>query len=407
MLLRRFIRDCKGGVAPILALGIIPLVGAIGAAVDYGRANAARTAMQATLDATALLLSKEAQLSAATLEKKATNYFKANFDHPEVQNLAIAGSINSISGGSILSMSAIGSVKTMFMGVLGFQNVNIQVASAVSATADGLGCVLALDPHASAAMNGQGMTSVVLNNCSLYDNSDSPTAFTVGGSAQISALSVGVVGGISGGANVATTQGIKTGIGAVVDPYAADSFPPFYGCTQNNYSANQNATIDPGVYCGGIKVNAGATLTLNPGIYYLDGGDLTVNGGATLAGVGVTLVFSKKNKNTWANATLNGNATINLTAPTSGPTAGIVMFGDRGMPTGTTFKFNSGASQYLGGAIYLPTAAITFAGGSATSTSCTQIIGNTIAFVGSSSVAINCSSYATKPFSPNVIKIVS
>jgi Flp pilus assembly protein TadG len=38
----RFFRDRKGGVAPLLALGIIPLVGAIGAAVDYSRANAVR-----------------------------------------------------------------------------------------------------------------------------------------------------------------------------------------------------------------------------------------------------------------------------------------------------------------------------------------------------------------------------
>ena len=45
-------------------------------------------------------------------------------------------------------------------------------------------------------------------------------------------------------------------------------------------------TINPGVYCNGISVHAGATLTLNPGIYYLDQGSLSVNGGATLTGVG-------------------------------------------------------------------------------------------------------------------------
>ena len=44
----------------MLALGIIPLMGAVGAAVDYSRANSARTAMQAALDATALMLAKNA-----------------------------------------------------------------------------------------------------------------------------------------------------------------------------------------------------------------------------------------------------------------------------------------------------------------------------------------------------------
>ena len=65
----------------------------------------------------------------------------------------------------------------------------------------------------------------------------------------------------------------------------------------------------------------------------------------------MTLVFTSKNRNGYATATINGNATINLTSPSAGPTAGIVIFGDRNMPTGTTFKFNGGSTQYLGGAI--------------------------------------------------------
>ena len=35
-----------------------------------------------------------------------------------------------------------------------------------------------------------------------------------------------------------------------------------------------------------MKLNAGANVTLTAGIYYLDGGDLTMNGGATLTGSG-------------------------------------------------------------------------------------------------------------------------
>ena len=56
----RFIEDRAGGAAPIFALGIIPIIGLVGAAVDYSRGNAARTAMLASLDATALMLSRDA-----------------------------------------------------------------------------------------------------------------------------------------------------------------------------------------------------------------------------------------------------------------------------------------------------------------------------------------------------------
>ena len=71
MLLARFLRNRKGGVAPMLALAHIPLIGAVGAAVDYSRANSTRTAMQAALDSTALMLSKDAQtLSSAQLGRR-------------------------------------------------------------------------------------------------------------------------------------------------------------------------------------------------------------------------------------------------------------------------------------------------------------------------------------------------
>lgn len=408
MSMKRFLQDKKAGVAPILALGLIPLVGSVGAAVDYSHAAAARTSMQSALDATALMLSKAGNnVSGTVLNTKASDFFNANFIHPDVYNVVVTAATSSNGGTASVNVSAAASVKTNFLGVLGISTIPLSVNSSVMAITDGLGCILALNPTASGAMTGQGSTAVKLTACSLYDNSNNTTALTVGGSATISALSVGVVGGVSGAANITTQQGIKTGAGPVTDPYAADSFPSFGACTAHNYSANKSETISAGVYCGGIAVNAGAQLTLNPGIYYLDGGNLSVNGGATLTGDGVTLVFTKKNSNSWATATISGNATVRLTPPKSGPTAGIVIFGDRNIPAGTTYKFNGGQGQYLGGAIYIPTGAIDFSGGDATSTSCTQVIGGTVSFTGNSSIAINCSSYNTKPFSPTVIKIVS
>ena len=55
--LSQFLRDRRASIAPIFALAIIPILGLVGSAVDYSRANAARTAMQAALDTTALTLS--------------------------------------------------------------------------------------------------------------------------------------------------------------------------------------------------------------------------------------------------------------------------------------------------------------------------------------------------------------
>jgi len=408
MLFLRFVNDRKGGVAPLFALALLPILGSMGAAVDYSRANSARTAMQATLDATAVILTRNSQqLSGGDLTQEATNYFKANFLRPEVGNLAVTASSSSTGTGSSLTMSATGTIKTTFMGVMGVSSITLTVGNGAFVVADGLGCVLSLNQTAAGATTGQGSTSVNLNNCSLYDNSNNATALTVGGSARISALSVGVVGHVSGADNIITTQGISTGIGPVPDPYADVTFPSFSGCTETNYTGKKTETINPGVYCGGMTFNANTNVTMKPGIYYLDGGSFTANGGAVITGTGVTLVFTSRTNSNFATATVNGNANVNLTPPNFGPTAGIVIFADRRIPTGTSFKFNGGASQYFGGAIYVPTGAVTYAGGASTSTSCTQIIGDTVSFVGNSNLAINCSSYATRPFSARIVRLVS
>src|SRR3989442_1123637 len=143
MLFQRFVKDCRASVAPLLALGVIPLFGSVGAAVDYSRANAARAGMQGALDAAAIILSKEAQLlSASQLTQKAKDYFNANFVHPEVQSVAVTAAASSLTGGAALTISATGAIQTEFMRLMGFSTLTISAKSGVVAVADGLGCVL-------------------------------------------------------------------------------------------------------------------------------------------------------------------------------------------------------------------------------------------------------------------------
>ena len=59
-MLARFLKNARGGVAPLMAVVAVPVMAAVGMAVDYSRVNAARTAFQVSLDATALMLSKDA-----------------------------------------------------------------------------------------------------------------------------------------------------------------------------------------------------------------------------------------------------------------------------------------------------------------------------------------------------------
>ena len=331
-MLYRFLRDRKASVAPILALTAIPLFGFVGAAVDYSRANATRTAMQSALDATTLMLAKNAQnLSSTQISAQGNSYFSANLTSSELKNLTVTATSAPASGGIAVTGSATGTINTQIMSVMGFQTMTISVQSVALAINDGLGCVLSLNGSASGATSVSGSTTVKLNTCSLYDNSNNNSALTAGGSSSLSALSVGVVGGVPSTDNIITTQGISTHMPPVADPYAGDSYPAPPASCQNQSPLHNTQTLSPAFFCG-LTLNSDANITLNPGIYYIGKGGLDVAGQATLTGSGVTLVFTSSN-NGYGTATINGGATLNLTAPASGPTAGIVIFGDRTMPT--------------------------------------------------------------------------
>lgn len=271
---------------------------------------------------------------------------------------------------------------------------------------NGNGCVLSLNKSASGSTSTQGTSNIVLSGCSLYDNSSNGTALVNGGSATITADAVNVVGGLSGSSGITATNGVNQGVSAIPDPYAAVNPPSFSGCDATNLSVKTTQTLYPGVYCNGLQLNAGANVTLSPGIYYIDRGTLQVNGGAMLSGTGVTIVFTSSTGSNYATASINGGATLNLTTPSTGATAGIVLFGDRHIPLDTTFKFNGGASQIFGGAIYLPTAAVNYSGGASGSTNCTQLIGDMVTFSGNANLAVNCSSLGTKPIGVSLASLV-
>jgi Flp pilus assembly protein TadG len=153
----RFLMDCRGGVAPMLALGLIPLVGMVGAAVDYSRANSVRTAMQAALDSTALMLSKDAQtLSGDQLSAKATTYFNALFNRPEASNVVITQQFSSPQQGNFaLTLSGSTTINTVFWRLAGQSQMNITASGQVVWGMKKLNLALALDNTGSMAQNNK------------------------------------------------------------------------------------------------------------------------------------------------------------------------------------------------------------------------------------------------------------
>jgi Flp pilus assembly protein TadG len=153
----RFFGDQRGGVAPMFALALVPIIGVVGTAVDYSRANAARSAMFASLDATALMLSRDAAtMPPAQIPAKATSYFNAQFNRPEVADVQVNAVLTNPQAGSYtLNVTASGNVPTTFTKVLGQTKIDIGTSVDVKWGVKKLELALVLDNTGSMASNGK------------------------------------------------------------------------------------------------------------------------------------------------------------------------------------------------------------------------------------------------------------
>jgi hypothetical protein len=138
----------------------------------------------------------------------------------------------------------------------------------------------------------------------------------------------------------------------MTDPIAGRPAPPIGPCVSGTPLVVNGGTLAllPGNYCGGLHVTGGASVTLTPGEYIMSNGPLQVdsgsalltsNAGIYLTGAGSTLYFDT-------------DSTINLTAPTSGPLTGLMVYEDPAVPSRQQHVIHSVNAPNLHGTIYLP-----------------------------------------------------
>jgi hypothetical protein len=191
--------------------------------------------------------------------------------------------------------------------------------------------------------------------------------------------------------SAAVTQAAPLG-----DPFANLAMPSVpANCAGGNYNSG---ALQPGCYSG-LSVNG--AVTLNPGVYVINGGVLKLNGNADLSGSGVTFFLTGG-----ATVSMNGNAVVNLTAPTSGTYAGMLFIDDPASPGGSN-TFNGAAGSRMTGALYFPKQDVQYAGNFSGVNGCTHIVANTVTWTGHASFSADCSAYGmTPPVAHNVVSVM-
>jgi Flp pilus assembly protein TadG len=148
---RRFGGAVEANTIVVFALAFLPLLGLLGAAIDYSRANAAKTAMQAAADTTVLVLAQNAaSQSAPDVQAAGATIYQSLLVRPEATNLKVTATY-STTGGSTVVVSATAAYKTIFMSIMGFAQVPLAVSSTATFGNTRLRVALVLDNTGSMA----------------------------------------------------------------------------------------------------------------------------------------------------------------------------------------------------------------------------------------------------------------
>jgi hypothetical protein len=392
-----FLRARRGSVAILVVLMIAVIIGFVSLGAEVGYLLLKHREMQSAADAAALAgatamatgypsdLAVEARaVAAAAGFVTGADGVIVSVNHPP-QSGSYSGQTNAIE--VIVSQP-----QTLRLAGLFYTSLFDVSARAVTLSGAGQYCVLALDKGTSGAVQPSNGTTINLINCGLAVNSTSATSIIVSGGATINALGVTTAGGysMSNGGQINAQNGIAVHAAPTRDPYAGHAVPIPGGCLKTNYhlGGGKSDTLSAGTYCGGIAVDNGGRLTLNPGTYILNNGDLSISGGGTLSGVGVSIVLT--GSSSVGSVHFSNGSTVNISAPTSGPTSGFAFFQDPKAVSSGSNDLTGGSSQVITGAIYFPNQEVNFSGGSGTALKCNQLIADTLNFSGGATLQLDC-----------------
>ncbi len=276
-----------------------------------------------------------------------------------------------------------------FSAVLGraFARVSTRSTAGVFQNANGA-CIYVLDPTGDAAFDAGGNPDVEAS-CGIFINSNSGDAMDVGGTkAVVNSTIIKIVGGYQTHGQP-TINPIPTINAAVTpDPFRDVPLPVVpagHGCDSGSgIPTNGPINMPPDgfyVVCsGGFQMSGNPDMTLPAGIYVLKDGSIDLHNG-TLRGDGVTFYLT----GSFSGVTINGNVDLQLSAPTSGPTKGLIFFQDRTLPVGAfSSKINGTSNTIFNGSLYFPTTEVEYSGGADTTATYTAIVAWDIAFKGNS-----------------------
>jgi Putative Flp pilus-assembly TadE/G-like len=377
----------RGYVLFAVAFVIISVIGFAGLVFDVGALNYNKRRLQVAADAGALggaqqmYKSGTGNLTQAVVHDVGLNGFQNGVNGVQltINNPPAAGTYTGKSNYVEVLLSR--PVPTTFMQYFKTTSVTVS-ARAVGGPGQVSNCVYVLDPNASGAFSASG-SAIFDNQCGIMVNSSSATGINIAGSSCVTATAIAVVGNYSVSSTCPPSITPRAGSDPVSDPLASLAPPTVGECNYSNFNKKVGVTINPGVYCNGITLTGG-TLTMNPGVYILNGGGLKLTAGTQIVGSGIT-IYNTSAGYSYKPISIAGNTHINLTAPTSGPFEGILFYTDRTISNATNNTITGDNTSTIVGTIYMPGVPLQFIGNSSL-TAYTELVTGTLSITGNATI---------------------
>lgn len=219
-----------------------------------------------------------------------------------------------------------------------------------------------LDLHRPSSLYGNGNAYVSVTGAKVIVNSDAPDAATSNG-LYFKADDFKITGGSAVTAGGVFDGPIEYGTPPEPDPLRHIPEPDINGLTIQSMGpvrfSNGQRTLSPGTYRGGISVSGKGSLTLLPGIYYMDGGGFSFSGQGDLLAQGVMIFNAPKSNSDVVD--ISGIGSIVMSPPQDGIYKGLTLFQDR--ESTNTMSVTGGGYMDITGTFYCANGTLDIGGG--------------------------------------------
>lgn len=342
--------DDRGIIAIKFALALPVILAAFGFAVDRSRYVTEQGAIQAAADAAALAAAKELSLAdrkyddlAAIAQSVAEAYSgRSGITKPQTRTSVTSDPVQ-------VEVNIVSKFRSIFAGITLLELPDVRTRAIARVVGKPNICVLGLNETENGTISLEQQARVTGQNCAVYSNSDHVRGLKAKNSATLSASIICTRGGKDGGPGNFTPSPLVD-CPSFEDPLASRPEPPAGGCDPAQPALiTGSVTLDPGTYCG-LEIAGGGDVTLRDGIFVFKDKPLIVRDGGKLHGAAAGLYFTGAN----ASFTFEQLSTISLTAPSSGPMAGLLVFTSRSQDTNLQHSILSDDARVMVGTLYIP-----------------------------------------------------